>query len=255
MRDRPRRRGGARRLHAVMCPMSHHVIEASAHSAASRDAVWALVRDITTWQDWGTWSATTIETPAPGDDPQGVGVCAGCARRPVTSIERVTELVPSERLGYELVPACRSRTTGASQPHRRRRRRHRHHLARRVRRQGAWCAATSRASCSSASTPTSCSGSRAEPSRRHRLRGHDHRRPQRRDRRAHRPLLRHRRRHRGRAEVAGLAQGRRGAVQGRRGPRRAGETKSDAKVKTSRRTALQLYRADAGSSGSRRRAT
>ena len=43
--------------------MSHHVIEASAHSNASRDAVWALVRDITTWQDWGTWSSTTVETP------------------------------------------------------------------------------------------------------------------------------------------------------------------------------------------------
>ncbi len=68
--------------------MSHHVIEASAHSKASRDAVWALVRDIGTWQDWGTWSSTTIETPAPGDDPQGVGV---------------VDIVPGERLGYELV--------------------------------------------------------------------------------------------------------------------------------------------------------
>jgi hypothetical protein len=83
--------------------MSHHVIEASAHSAASRDAVWALVRDITTWQDWGTWSSTTIQTPAPGDDPQGVGVLRRLRQAPVTNIERVTELVPDERLSYELV--------------------------------------------------------------------------------------------------------------------------------------------------------
>ena len=83
--------------------MSHHVIEASAHSNASRDAVWALVRDIDTWQDWGTWSSTTIETPAPGDDPQGVGVVRRLRQAPVTSIERVTELVPGERLTYELV--------------------------------------------------------------------------------------------------------------------------------------------------------
>jgi|SRR4051794_33352380 len=83
--------------------MSHHVIEASAHSAASRDAVWALVRDITTWQDWGTWSSTTVETPAPGDDPQGVGVLRRLRQAPVTNIERVTELVPNERLSYELV--------------------------------------------------------------------------------------------------------------------------------------------------------
>jgi hypothetical protein len=83
--------------------MSHHVIEASAHSNASRDAVWALVRDIGTWQDWGSWSSTTIETPAPGDDPQGVGVVRRLRQAPVTSIERVVEIVPGERLGYELV--------------------------------------------------------------------------------------------------------------------------------------------------------
>jgi hypothetical protein len=83
--------------------MSHHVIEASAHSGASRDAVWALVRDIETWEDWGTWSSTTIQTPAPGEDPQGVGVVRRLRQAPVTSIERVTELVPGERLSYELV--------------------------------------------------------------------------------------------------------------------------------------------------------
>jgi len=83
--------------------MSHHVIEASAHSNASRDAVWALISDISTWQDWGTWSSTTIETPAPGDDPQGVGAVRRLRQAPVTNLERVTELVPGERLGYELV--------------------------------------------------------------------------------------------------------------------------------------------------------
>jgi ribosome-associated toxin RatA of RatAB toxin-antitoxin module len=83
--------------------MSHHVIEASAHSTASRDAVWALVRDIDTWQRWGTWSSTTVDTPAPGEDPQGVGVVRRLRQAPVTNLERVTELVPSQRLAYELV--------------------------------------------------------------------------------------------------------------------------------------------------------
>jgi len=83
--------------------MSHHVIEASAHSSASRDAVWALVRDIDTWQDWGSWSSTTIQTPAPGDDPQGVGAVRRLRQAPITNLERVTEIVPGERLGYELV--------------------------------------------------------------------------------------------------------------------------------------------------------
>jgi len=83
--------------------MSHHVIEASAHSGASRDAVWALVRDIDTWQDWGTWSSTTVQTPAPGDDPQGIGVIRRLRQAPITNLERVIELVPGERLSYELV--------------------------------------------------------------------------------------------------------------------------------------------------------
>lgn len=82
--------------------MSHHVIEASAHSSAPRDVVWALVADIETYQDWGTWSSTTIETPGP-DDPQGVGAVRRLRQAPVTSRERVTEVVPGERLGYELL--------------------------------------------------------------------------------------------------------------------------------------------------------
>ena len=83
--------------------MSHHVIEASAHANASRDAVWALVCDIDTWQDWGTWSSTTVQTPAPGDDPQGVGVVRRLRQAPITNLERVVEIVPGQRLAYELV--------------------------------------------------------------------------------------------------------------------------------------------------------
>jgi uncharacterized membrane protein len=83
--------------------MSHHIIEASAHSSASREAVWALLRNIETWQDWGTWSSTTVHQPAPGEDPQGVGVVRRLRQAPVTNLERVTELVPNERLSYELV--------------------------------------------------------------------------------------------------------------------------------------------------------
>src|SRR6476659_9639680 len=83
--------------------MSHHVIQASAHSSASRDAVWALVRDIDTWQDWGTWSSTTIQEPATGEDPQGVGAVRRLRQAPITNLERVIEIVPNERLGYELV--------------------------------------------------------------------------------------------------------------------------------------------------------
>jgi Polyketide cyclase / dehydrase and lipid transport len=90
------------RRSATIHGMSHHVIEASAHSTASRDAVWALVADIGTYQQWGTWSSTTLESPGDGD-PQGVGAIRRLRQFPVTSRERVTEIVPAERLGYELV--------------------------------------------------------------------------------------------------------------------------------------------------------
>ena len=82
--------------------MAHKVIEASATSQASREAVWRLVADITTWQDWGGWSSTTRERE--GDPPpDGVGALRKLKRFPVTNVEEVTIFEPSTRLGYRLV--------------------------------------------------------------------------------------------------------------------------------------------------------
>ena len=82
--------------------MGHHVLEARATSRASRDAVWRLVADITTWQDWGGWSSTTREregTPA----PDGVGAVRRLRRFPTTSVEEVTAFEPPARLEYKLL--------------------------------------------------------------------------------------------------------------------------------------------------------
>jgi|SRR5947209_5084269 len=82
--------------------MAHRVIEASATSKASRDAVWRLVADITTWSDWGDWSSTTRERE--GDPaPDGVGTLRRLRRFPVTNLEEVTAFEPGARLGYRLV--------------------------------------------------------------------------------------------------------------------------------------------------------
>src|SRR5947209_15958628 len=82
--------------------MAHRVIEASATSKASRDAVWRLVADITTWSDWGDWSSTTREREGE-PPPDGVGTLRRLKRFPVTNVEEVTIFEPGRRLGYRLV--------------------------------------------------------------------------------------------------------------------------------------------------------
>lgn len=82
--------------------MGHHVIEAKATSKASREEVWRLVADITTWSDWGGWSQTTRERD--GDPaPDGVGAVRKLKRFPTTTVEEVTAFAPNSRLQYKLL--------------------------------------------------------------------------------------------------------------------------------------------------------
>ena len=82
--------------------MGHHVIEAKATSKASREQVWRLIADITTWSDWGGWSSATRERE--GDPPpDGVGAVRKLKRFPTTTVEEVTAFEPNARLGYKLL--------------------------------------------------------------------------------------------------------------------------------------------------------
>jgi uncharacterized protein YndB with AHSA1/START domain len=74
-------------------------IEAEARSTGSPQAVWALLEDASRWTQWGSWSKVYVE----GGGAQGVGAVRVLHRRPFKVRERITEWVPGERMGYELL--------------------------------------------------------------------------------------------------------------------------------------------------------
>jgi hypothetical protein len=80
-------------------------IEAEATTPASRDQVWALLEDASSWAEWGSWSS--VEVDAGG--PQGVGVERTLVRRPYRVRERITEWEPARRHSYELLNGMSAR--------------------------------------------------------------------------------------------------------------------------------------------------
>ncbi len=80
-------------------------IEASATTTASPADVWALLADLTTWTRWGAWSSASTEDGRP-HGPCAVRVVVS---RPFRVRELVTDWVPGERMGYELLDGMRVR--------------------------------------------------------------------------------------------------------------------------------------------------
>jgi hypothetical protein len=74
-------------------------IEAEARSTGSPQAVWALLEDASRWTQWGSWSKVYVE----GGGPQQPGAVRVLHRRPFKVRERITDWVPGERMGYELL--------------------------------------------------------------------------------------------------------------------------------------------------------
>ena len=81
------------------------VIEATATSSGSREAVWALLADASKWAQWGAWSKVEVE----GGGEHGPGAVRVLVRAPFRVRERVTDWVPGQRMGYELVDGMRVR--------------------------------------------------------------------------------------------------------------------------------------------------
>jgi hypothetical protein len=77
--------------------------EARATSSASPEAVWALLADASAWSRWGSWSRVEVE----GGAEHGPGAVRVLVRRPFRVRERVTDWVPGERMGYELLDGMR----------------------------------------------------------------------------------------------------------------------------------------------------
>jgi hypothetical protein len=80
-------------------------IEAVAASSGQPAAVWALLADASAWSRWGAWSSVWVE----GGGEHGPGAVRVLVRAPYRLRERVTEWVPGERMGYELVDGMRVR--------------------------------------------------------------------------------------------------------------------------------------------------
>ena len=74
----------------------------SAVSRAMPAAVFALLKDSSTWPRWSMFVSSGIERP--GDhDAEGVGAIRTFATRVSRTRERVTKLVPDRQLSYELL--------------------------------------------------------------------------------------------------------------------------------------------------------
>ena len=80
-------------------------IEAQSRTTGSPADVWALVADATTWARWGSWSKVEVE----GGGPQVPGALRVLVTGPIRVRERITEVVPGEKLGYELLEGLRVR--------------------------------------------------------------------------------------------------------------------------------------------------
>jgi uncharacterized protein YndB with AHSA1/START domain len=74
-------------------------IECTAHSTAPRDRVWQLLADLPGWHEWGPWTRTDFD----GELRTMVSERKRITGKPYVLTERVTALVPGERLEYDLV--------------------------------------------------------------------------------------------------------------------------------------------------------
>jgi hypothetical protein len=74
-------------------------IEHTAHSPASRSAVWAKLADLDNWDQWGPWTKTTTE----GGIRRLVSDRKRLTGKPYVMTERVTAMEPEERFEYDLL--------------------------------------------------------------------------------------------------------------------------------------------------------
>jgi hypothetical protein len=80
-------------------------IDAVATTTGSRDAVWSLLADASAWARWGSWSDVAVE----GGGAQQPGAVRVLVRWPFRTRERITEWMPRERFGYEVIGGLRVR--------------------------------------------------------------------------------------------------------------------------------------------------
>jgi hypothetical protein len=77
-------------------------IEARAHAAASPATVHALLRDGSTWPEWGTVESFKLERPGP-DGGESVGAIRNFRTGRYLMREEIVEIVPDRRFSYALL--------------------------------------------------------------------------------------------------------------------------------------------------------
>ena len=84
--------------------MTLSTYEFTVQSAASPDAVFAVLADATRWKDWAGVAVSVSEWDREGDPaPGGVGAVRKLGRWPVITLEQITEYDPPRHLGYTIV--------------------------------------------------------------------------------------------------------------------------------------------------------
>jgi uncharacterized protein YndB with AHSA1/START domain len=77
-------------------------VDVTVGSAAPPAAVYALLRNGSTWPQWGRWDSFTLERAA-ADEPEGVGAIRVWRVGRKTVREEIVELVPDRRFSYTLL--------------------------------------------------------------------------------------------------------------------------------------------------------
>jgi Polyketide cyclase / dehydrase and lipid transport len=77
-------------------------IDVRVPSDAAPAALYALLRDGATWPVWSPIGSFELRQEGAGE-PEGLGAVRAFRTGRVTSVERVAELTPDRRFGYELV--------------------------------------------------------------------------------------------------------------------------------------------------------
>src|SRR5690349_14495555 len=77
----------------------HRTIDITVRSAATADAIYALLADGPTWPDWSPIDGFELER-AGDPPPEGVGAIRRFRRGRTTGRDEITELVAGRRLGY-----------------------------------------------------------------------------------------------------------------------------------------------------------
>jgi hypothetical protein len=83
-------------------PMAFIKAEGTATSRANPSAVFALLKDSGSWPRWSMFRSAELERPGK-DEPYGVGAIRVFSTEVTRSRELVTEMIPDQKLGYELL--------------------------------------------------------------------------------------------------------------------------------------------------------